>query len=318
MVESIIELKKKRGSQKDRLEKFKEKLESKKSNFNADERFWKPTQKNGKATALIRFLDAPKGEEDEYVLVYYHFFKNRKNGKSYVEDCPSTIPGLPCPVCEENSRLCGENEKYVKQLQAENRFRKKKYISNILVIEDKANPDAEGKVFLYQFGQKIFDMIVSISSPQFDDMEACLPFDFWEGANFRLRTSGQKRDTDYSLSEFVKPSPLFKGNDEKIEEAWGKCYPLSPFISKDVFKEYDVLGARLNTVLHSVATPKRKKAEEEESLETEEIEDTAEEAEEKEEKKSAKIKPLEIEEDDDSFDDDDNLEAELAAMAAEE
>ena len=72
---------------------------------------------------------------------------------------------------------------------ARERKRRLHYVSNILVISDSANPAAEGKVFLYRYGKKIFDKIMDAMQPQFADETPVNPFDFWEGADFKIKIS---------------------------------------------------------------------------------------------------------------------------------
>jgi hypothetical protein len=63
--------------------------------------------------------------------------------------------------------------------------RKLTYVSNIYVVKDPANPDNEGKVFLFKYGKKIFDKLTEAMQPEFEDETAIDPFDFWTGANFQ-------------------------------------------------------------------------------------------------------------------------------------
>ena len=50
--------------------------------------------------------------------------------------------------------------------------RKLSYYANIYVVQDKANPENEGKVFLYKFGKKIFDKIMEAMQPEYEDETA--------------------------------------------------------------------------------------------------------------------------------------------------
>ena len=49
------------------------------------------------------------------------------------------------------------------------------------------NTQRTNKVFLFRYGKKIFDKITATMSPEFEDEKAINPFDFWEGANFKLK-----------------------------------------------------------------------------------------------------------------------------------
>jgi hypothetical protein len=127
---------------------------------------------------------------------------------------------------------------------ARQRKRKLTYISNILVLEDPANPENKGKVFLYQYGTKIFQKIQGLAHPEFQDEVAVDPFNFWTGADFKIKIRNVGGYVNYDRSEFATPAPLFGGDDKKLEEIWKKQYPLKPFVDKSQFKSFDELNAR--------------------------------------------------------------------------
>ena len=129
--------------------------------------------------------------------------------------------------------------------------RKLQYYSNIYVVKDSANPQNEGKVFLYRFGKKIFDKIMETMQPAFEDETPINPFDFWEGANFKLKLRKVDGYWNYDKSEFEATSALSKKDDE-LEEIWGKQHSLPAFTDASNFKSYDELKKRLDVVLSGV------------------------------------------------------------------
>lgn len=206
-----------------------------------DERLWKPgIDKAGNGYAVIRFLPEIEGEDTPFVSVYSHTFKGK--GGYFWENCPTTI-GEKCPVCAANTELWNSGVEDDKNI-ARQRKRKLTYISNILVIEDPANPENKGKVFLYQYGTKIFQKIQGLAHPEFQDEVAVDPFNFWTGADFKIKIRNVGGYVNYDRSEFATPAPLFGGDDKKLEELWKKQYPLKPFIEKSQFKSFDELNAR--------------------------------------------------------------------------
>lgn len=208
-----------------------------------DERIWKPgIDKAGNGYAVVRFLPEIQGEDTPFVAVYSHTFKG-KGGWLY-ENCPTTI-GEKCPICAANTELWNSGVEDDKNI-ARQRKRKLTYISNILVIEDPANPENKGKVFLYQYGTKIFQKIQGLAHPEFQDEVAVDPFNFWTGADFKIKIRNVGGYVNYDRSEFATPSPLFGGDDKKLEELWKKQYPLKPFIDKSQFKSFDELKAKLD------------------------------------------------------------------------
>ena len=213
-----------------------------------DDRFWRPElDKSSNGYAVIRFLPAPKEEDLPWAKYYSHGFQGK--GGWYIENCPTTLGGK-CPVCESNNGLWNSGVEKDKDI-ARNRKRRLHYNSNILIVSDPANPQNEGKVFLYKYGKKIFDKIQEAMQPEFEDEEAINPFDFWNGANFKLKVRKVAGFINYDKSEFESPSSLFGGDDEKLETLWESQYVLGEFTDESNFKKYDELKTKLNGVLGS-------------------------------------------------------------------
>ena len=211
-----------------------------------DERIWKPVMdKTGNGFAIIRFLPAPKGEELPWVKLWNHAFQG-PTGQWYIENSLTTISQND-PVSELNTKFWNSGVESDKEI-ARKQKRKLQYYSNIYVVKDSANPQNEGKVFLYRFGKKIFDKIMETMQPAFEDETPVNPFDFWEGANFKLKLRKVDGYWNYDKSEFEAPSPL-ADDDDKLEKLWETQYSLSEFTAPTNFKSYDELQTRLNTVL---------------------------------------------------------------------
>ncbi len=216
-----------------------------------DERIWKPVMdKTGNGFAIIRFLPAPKGEELPWAKLWNHAFQG-PTGQWYIENSLTTI-GQNDPVSEHNTRLWNSGVESDKEI-ARKQKRKLQYYSNIYVVKDSANPENEGKVFLYRFGKKIFDKIMETMQPAFEDETPINPFDFWEGANFKLKLRKVDGYWNYDKSEFDAPSAVFD-DDDKLEELWGKQYSLTDFTEASNFKSYDELKKRLDVVLSGTTT----------------------------------------------------------------
>ena len=216
-----------------------------------DERIWKPVMdKTGNGFAIIRFLPAPKGEELPWVKLWNHAFQG-PTGQWYIENSLTTI-NQNDPVSELNSKFWNSGVESDKEI-ARKQKRKLQYYSNIYVVKDSANPENEGKVFLYRFGKKIFDKIMETMQPAFEDESPVNPFDFWEGANFKLKLRKVDGYWNYDKSEFEKPSALAE-DDAELEAIWEKQYSLTEFTAPTNFKSYDELQTRLNTVLSGTTT----------------------------------------------------------------
>ena len=210
-----------------------------------DDRLWKPElDKTGNGYAVIRFLPAVSGEDLPWQRVWSHAFQGP--GGWYIENSLTTL-NQKDPVSEENTRLWNTGVDSDKEI-ARKRKRKLSYYSNILVVSDPKHPENEGKVFLFKFGKKIFDKITEAMQPAFEDESPINPFDFWKGANFKLKIRKVDGFWNYDKSEFEAVSTIAEG-DDKIKDIWSKQYPLQPFLAADNFKSYDELKEKLNRVL---------------------------------------------------------------------
>ena len=210
-----------------------------------DDRIWKPElDKTGNGYAVIRFLPASTGEEMPWQRVWSHAFQDK--GGWYIENSLTTL-NQKDPVSEENTRLWNTGVDSDKEI-ARKRKRKLSYYSNIYVVSDPKHPENEGKVFLFKFGKKIFDKITEAMQPAFDDETPINPFDFWKGANFKLKIRKVDGYWNYDKSEFEGISQI-KESDEDIKNIWSKQYPLLPFVDPSNFKTYDELKEKLNRVI---------------------------------------------------------------------
>ena len=246
---SFADLKKqsKLGSLTQKLVKEVEKMNN--TGGNNDDRLWKlDVDKGGNGYAVIRFLPAPNGEDLPFVKLYSHAFQG--TGGWYIENSLTTL-GQKDPVSEFNTQLWNNGTDAGKET-ARKQKRKLTYISNIYVVKDPANPENEGKVFLYKYGKKIFDKLTAAMQPEFEDEEAIDPFDFWQGANFKLKAKNVAGYRNYDSSEFTATSPLLK-DDDALEGLWKKEFSLAELVATDQFKSYDELKKRLEYVLGNKA-----------------------------------------------------------------
>ena len=241
---SFSDLKKKAGNF-EKLQVELEKVNNPVTSF-ADDRFWKPDlDKSGNGYAVIRFLPQPSGEDLPWCKIWSHAFNGP--GGWYIENSLTTLQKKD-PVSEYNTELWNSGVEANKDV-ARKQKRILKYYSNVLVVSDPKHPENEGKVFLYRFGKKIFDKISEVMNPQFDDESPMNPFDFWEGANFKLKVRKVDGFWNYDKSEFEAAAALLEGNDTQLEEVYGKLYSLKQFLTEENFKSYDELKEKFNRVV---------------------------------------------------------------------
>ena len=213
----------------------------------ADDRIWKPTvDKAGNGYAVLRFLPSGEGQELPWVRYWDHGFKG-PTGLWYIENSLTSI-GQPDPVGELNSRLWTSGVESDKDT-ARDQTRSLHYVVNMLVLQDPSNPTNEGKVFLYKFGKKIFDKIMDSMQPEFADESPVNPFDFWEGADFKLKIRNVEGYRNYDKSEFAAPTALYDADDTKLEAVYNQLHDLSEFSDPKNYKSYDELKAKLARVL---------------------------------------------------------------------
>jgi hypothetical protein len=231
------------GSLTQKLVKEVEKMNT--TGGGADERLWKPElDKTGNGYAVIRFLPSPEGEEIPWAKMYSHAFQGP--GGWYIENSLTTTGGKD-PVSEHNRELWNSGNESDKDVVRRQK-RKLSYYANIYVVKDPTNPQNEGKVFLYKFGKKIFDKVMEAMQPEFEDESPINPFDFWQGANFKLKIVKKDGYWNYDKSEFDSVGPLLEDEDA-LEALWNKEYSLSAVVAPDQFKSYDDLQKRLKYVL---------------------------------------------------------------------
>ena len=215
-----------------------------------DERLWKPElDTSGNGYAVIRFLPAIEGEDLPWVKLFSHAFQG-PTGQWYIENSRTTLgrgPDGKDPVSEYNTSLWNSGVETDKEI-ARKQKRKLSYYSNIYVVSDSKNPENEGKVFLFRYGKKIFDKLMAAMQPEFEDESPINPFDFWKGANFKLKIRKVDGYWNYDKSEFEAPSAILD-DDSAIERIWKEQYSLADFTAPSNFKSYEELKTRLDAVL---------------------------------------------------------------------
>ena len=210
-----------------------------------DDRIWKAeVDKAGNGYAVLRFLPAPEGEDMPFVRLWDHGFQGP--GGWYIENSLTSI-GQQDPVSEYNSTLWNSGVESDKEI-ARKQKRRLKYFSNVYIVKDSANPQNEGKVFLYQYGKKIFDKLNEAMNPQFEDETPVNPFDFWSGANFNLKIRNVEGYRNYDRSDFSSAGPLLE-DDEEMERIWKSQHSLQELVDPKNFKSYDELKTKLYRVL---------------------------------------------------------------------
>jgi len=247
----------KKSSQSE-FDKLTEKLNELNTKFQKDERFWElSVDKAGNGYATIRFLPRLEEEPLPFVRFWDHGFKGV--GGWYIElsrtslKDPDTGEVQADPVTEYNALRWEEGQNspgrdFVSGKQGKpGSKRRLHYISNIYVINDPVHPENNGKVFLFQYGKRIFDKLNGLMNPDFEDKKKVNPFDLWTGVTFTIRAKKVDGQRNYNDSEWGTPGPL--ADDETMEKIYDQQYPLLPFLDEKRFKSYEELDRKLKRVL---------------------------------------------------------------------
>ncbi len=226
------------------------------SGFVRDERFWYPKIDNdGGPGAIVRFLPHPPGEEKNFIKLYKHNFNY--NGIKCFKYSPITL-GDPDPIVEHSNENFESNEEYARKF-----WPQKKYYANIYVVEDKGNPDNVGKVFLWSFGQTVFNTLNSAHEPKNSRIEAINPYHLMDGADFlveiHMKKSGKDTWPQYDRCKFLPKSPIVDGDIDKIKEIWKGCHSLEEFLKPENFPSYEDLEEIMDRVLKKEDKPTKKK-----------------------------------------------------------
>lgn len=214
---------------------------------NKDDRLWKMTEdKAENASAIIRFL--PYGGDDDlnWAKILSYGFHNANKTKYYIHNSPRTFDE-PDPVYELNGKLMdiGTPEATAKR---NNQKLTTSYYSNILVISDPLAPHNEGKIFLFKYGTRIFEMLqaVLVGDPLFPTADKIDAFDPFIGANFRLRRyKASSGFASYDKSSFESPSEMCNGDDDKIEALLKSVYSIPDLLDRKNFESYEELSRHL-------------------------------------------------------------------------
>jgi hypothetical protein len=258
----MIDFKAMKARSKNDFKILSEKVEKLSENkFQKDQRFWELTvDKAGNGYAIIRFLPTLENEEVPFVFYWDHGFKG-PTGQWYIELSRTTLKdesgnSQPDPVSEYNTMRWNEKDdddapgrKFVRGTPGNpGAKRRLHYISNIYVVEDPANPANNGKVFLFRYGKKIYNLLDGAMHPKLPTRKAFNPFNFWDGANFVLAAIKKDGYRNYdSESRFDTCGPL--ADDETMEKIYGSQYPLLPFVAPEKFKSYEELQRKFNRVM---------------------------------------------------------------------
>jgi len=245
---------KKLKTQETNSSKLKESAQGK-SKKAADPRMWKHKFSSDTkiGSSLIRFLPRYVDGNVAVPWVAWTEFNFNKDNKYYHHRNLACI-GKHDPIGQLNKehwdKIPDHERKHgLEAKDARIRNVKKRYIANIVVLNDPIAPENNGKVFLYEFGPAIHKILESVWFPEYEDQTPVTFFDWDKGANLRIRSKEGNYGLSYDDSRFEDVSPLAKGNQEIQMKLYESMYDLTEFESDDNYKPYKELHQNMINVL---------------------------------------------------------------------
>lgn len=144
-----------------------------------------------KHKALSGYYDSPKNFDEQCELTNTYFtLKNSKN-----------------PVLEERAEALNKVTRFY---------------SYVYIVEDKNQPELEGKIMIYQYGWKIKEKIAGEMRGENPERSKCNIFDLADGKDFELKIVEKANFPNYDQSLFLQRSPIaIKGKKMPVEELNG-------------------------------------------------------------------------------------------------
>jgi len=226
--------------------------------YGKDERFYVLSKdKNGNGAALIRFLpDSERALIQKLFKINTRIIKNDK--KRFVSEFSPSSIGQPCPFQEHWQDLWNAGDKEGAKLFG----RGIKYVTNIKVLKDPANPENVGKIFLFEMSGAMKDKVQNAVDPSEQDRSlGAVPkelFNPLRGNSFRLVAKrGANGQINYDSSEVINEvTSIYDSVDEALEEIKTKTYKLSDLLKPESFMTYQQLQDKMRWVTFAdVETP---------------------------------------------------------------
>jgi hypothetical protein len=203
---------------------------------------FKPTSENGTNgiyKAQVRFLPWYKNTKNSLINKWQVWLTDIQSGTSKTVDCPTSV-GKPS-VLKDTYWKYKNSQNAHDQKFAEMFSRKQKFASLVQIIEDKHNPDNEGKIMIWEFGLKVHAKIMEQLAPEFGD--ACNVYDLLNGKNFGVLVSKVGGYNNYDACKFLDTVTPISINGKKMTNNDGglikEYLESSPDLSKLEYQDWD-------------------------------------------------------------------------------
>lgn len=149
----------------------------------------------------------------------YHYFHHgwKTNAGQYVSYlCPKTH-NERCPICTKSIQFWKSDDNFLKEASKKIR-RKENWMVNFYVIDDNKNPDNNGKVKIFRFGQQIEDIVNEAMSGSDKEIYGKNIWRLDNGCSFRIQVkpNSDKKDAwpSYTSSKFLPASPISMSQED--------------------------------------------------------------------------------------------------------
>ena len=182
-----------------------------------DSDFYKPYPENGKDgvyKSLVRFVPNYVDPVKSKIHKYYVYLTDPSSGEGFSADCPSTV-GKKSVLKDIFWKLKNSHSAADQDL-AKSFSRKEDYYALVQIVQDKNNPEVEGKIMIFKFGKKLNDLLEAQLKPEYGD--SCNPFDLFTGKLFSIHTRKVGEWNNYDLCQFVGNNCPIEINGKKMEK----------------------------------------------------------------------------------------------------
>lgn len=176
-------------------------------NDKQDSDYYRPRIKDGKSSyeAILKFLPNLKDPSKSIVNKWTIFLDNPVTSEKKMVDCPSTIKQKS--ILQDLYFALKKSEDAYENDLKDKFSRKQQFYSLVQIIEDKQNPELEGKIKIFQYGVQVYDIIEKLMNPKTSHKEANNPFKLFSGQSFELLIEKQGKDyPKYTSSSFLTKS----------------------------------------------------------------------------------------------------------------
>lgn len=219
--------------------------------------------------AKIRFLYNPRNPVKSIIHKVVYYLKDEKTGQGYYFDSPISIGDWnSCEIFQLWKRL-SKSENAIDRKNAEKIQKKDVYYSLVYIIDDKVNPEYNGKIKIFRYGVKIkskLDWFLNPKSGKKIDV-----FNFFTGRNLNLYITRVAGYNNYDQTMFDNESSPIVINGIEVQptpegrELLKKFMENAPVLEQ---VEYKPLTEEQRIQLHAILNQYRPMGEKSEIINT--------------------------------------------------